>query len=77
MSAFTAFLETLVPERTGRVLLCCGARTEDLLVYAGLALACAHRVAEFRCELMAEDCSGKLDADAVWAVVEQLKEPVF
>ena len=39
ITAFTAFLQSLTPERAARVLLFYGARTPDLFVYGDLAQA--------------------------------------
>ena len=44
VTAFTAFLQSLTPERAPRVLLFYGARTPELFVYGPLAEACAREV---------------------------------
>jgi ferredoxin-NADP reductase len=77
ITAYTAFLHSLLPDREARVLLCYGARTRDLLVYAGLAQECAQRVPSLDVRLFAEDRDGKLGVDAVWDAVARLRAPVF
>jgi ferredoxin-NADP reductase len=77
MTAYTAFLHTLRPAHSARVLLCYGARTEDLLVYGELAQGCAHRVPGLDVRLFTEDRDGKLSVDAVWETIAGLRQPVF
>jgi len=77
ITAFTAFLGSLGPERSSRVLLCYGARTRSLLIYADLAEACARRAADLEARLFAEDRDGRLSVDAAWSAVERLVAPVF
>jgi ferredoxin-NADP reductase len=77
ITAYTAFLHSLRAERAARVLLCYGARTQDLLIYAGLADECARRVPGLDVRLFAEDRDGRLSVDAVWDAVARLSAPVF
>ena len=77
VTAYTAFLQTLRPEQSARVLLCYGARTQDLLVYGLLAQDCARRVPGLEVRLFTEDRDGKLSVDAVWATVAGLNQPIF
>jgi ferredoxin-NADP reductase len=77
VTAFTTFLQSLGPEHTARVLLCYGARTKGLLVFADLAQECARNAPCLDVHLFAEDREGKLSVDAVWDAVEHLHEPVF
>lgn len=77
ITAYAAFLHSLQPDRGARVLLCYGARTLDLLIYAGLAEECAGRVPGVDIRLFAEDRDGKLSVDAVWDTVARLSAPVF
>lgn len=77
ITAYTAFLHSLQPDRGARALLCYGARTQDLLVYAGLAEECAQRAPGLDIRLFAEDRDGKLSVDAVWDAAARLNEPDF
>jgi ferredoxin-NADP reductase len=77
VTAFTAFLQSLEPERTTRVLLFYGARMPDLFVYGPLAEACAREVPALRCSLVCEETDGRLQADAVWPTIASLPDPVF
>ena len=78
ITAFTAFLQSLEPsERAPHVLLCYGARTQALLIYADLAEACARRVPALDVRLYTEDRDGRLNVDAAWDAVERLSEPTF
>jgi ferredoxin-NADP reductase len=77
VTAFTAFLQSLQPERQPRVLLFYGARKPDLFVYGPLAEACAREVPSLSCSLVCEATQGRLDVDAAWPAVETLDAPVF
>jgi ferredoxin-NADP reductase len=77
ITAFTAFLGSLEPKGASCVLLCYGARTRSLLIYAHLAEACARRAACLDVRLFAEDREGRLSTDAAWDRVENLMAPVF
>jgi ferredoxin-NADP reductase len=77
VTAFTAFLQSLQPERTTRVLLFYGARTPDLFVYGPLAEACAREVPALRCSLVCEETDGRLQVATAWPAIETLRDPVF
>jgi ferredoxin-NADP reductase len=77
VTAFTAFLQSLEPERAPRVLLFYGARTPRLLIYGPLAEACAREVSSVTCDLFAESSRGVLDADAAWPLIQSLDSPDF
>jgi ferredoxin-NADP reductase len=77
VTAFTAFLQSLQPERAARVLLYYGARKPDLFVYGSLAEACARAVPSLRCSLVCEETDGRLQVDPAWPAVETLHDPVF
>jgi ferredoxin-NADP reductase len=77
VTAFTAFLQSLQPQRVTRVLLFYGARTQDLFVYGLMAEACAREVSALRCSLVCEETEGRLQADAAWPAVETLLDPIF
>ena len=77
VTAFTAFLQSLLPEHAGRVQLFYGARTADLFVYGQLAKACARTVPSLRCSLVCEEMQGRLDVGVAWPVIEGLRNPVF
>jgi ferredoxin-NADP reductase len=77
ITAFTAFLQSLEPERPPRVLLFYGARKSDLFVYRPLAEACAREVPSLRCSLVCEETDGRLQVDTAWPAVEALHDPVF
>lgn len=77
VTAFTAFLQSLTPERAPRVLLFYGARTPDLFVYGPLAEARAAEVPSLTCTLVAQTSHGVLSADAAWPAIEGLDEPAF
>ena len=66
ITAFTAFLRSLAPERTSRVVLFYGARTPDLFVYGDLAHARAREVPALTCNLVCEATESRLDVDAAW-----------
>ena len=77
ITAFTAFLQSLEPERASRVLLFYGARTPGLFVYGPLAQARARDVPAFTCSLVCEQTDGRLQVDAAWPAIVTLDDPVF
>ena len=77
ITAFTAFLQSLGPERSPRVLLFYGARTPNLFVYGPLAQARARDVPAFTCSLVCEQTDGRLGVDAAWPAIATLHDPVF
>jgi ferredoxin-NADP reductase len=77
VTAFTAFLQSLLPERTTRVLLFYGARRPDLFVYGPLAKACAREVPALSCSLVCEETDGRLDMRTAWPTIATLRDPVF
>ena len=77
VTAFTAFLQSLEPERAPRVLLFYGARKPDLFVYGPLAEACAREVPSLDCRLVCEEVDGRLQVDAAWPAIAMLHAPVF
>ena len=77
ITAFTAFLQSLEPERASRVLLFYGARTLDLFVYGPLAQGCAGDVPAFTCSLICEESDGPLGVDAAWPAIATLVDPIF
>lgn len=77
ITAFTAFLQSLTPERAARVLLFYGARTEDLFVYGPLVQARALEVPALTCHLVCEATNGRLDVDAAWPEIAALNSPIF
>jgi ferredoxin-NADP reductase len=77
VTAFTAFLQSLEPERAPRVLLFYGARTPNLFVYGPLAQACARDVPSLTCSFVSEETDGRLQVDAAWPAIATLHDPVF
>src|SRR5664280_2516627 len=77
VTAFTAFLQSLQPERQPRVLLFYGARKPDLFVYGHLAETCAREVPSLRCSLVCEETEGRLQVDAAWPAIATLHDPIF
>ena len=77
VTAFTAFLQSLEPERGPRVQLFYGARKWDLFVYGPLAEACAREVPSLSCSLVCEETDGRLQVDAAWPAIATLHDPVF
>jgi ferredoxin-NADP reductase len=77
VTAFTALLQSLRPERATRVLLFYGARTPDLFVYGPLAKACAREVPALSCSLVCEETDGRLQVDTAWPAIASLHDPVF
>ena len=77
ITAFTAFLQSLTPDRTARVLLFYGARTPDLFVYGPLARARASEVLALTSRLVCEATHGRLDVEAAWPEIATLDNPLF
>jgi len=77
ITAFTAFLQALEPQRTRRVLLFYGARTPDLFVYGSLARTRAREVPALRCSLVCEATDGRLKVGTAWPAIAALHDPVF
>jgi ferredoxin-NADP reductase len=77
VTAFTAFLQSLEPERATRVQLFYGARKPDLFVYGPLAEACARAVPALSCSLVCEETDGRLQVDAAWPAIASAHDPVF
>jgi ferredoxin-NADP reductase len=77
VTAFTAFLQSLVAKTAPRVLLFYGARTPELFIYGRLAEACAREVPSLTCKLVAEASAGVLDVDSAWPAIERLDAPLF
>ncbi len=77
VTAFTAFLQSLEPDRAPRVLLFYGARTPALFVYGSLVEACARQVPSLDCNLVAETSDGVLSVPKAWPAVEGLHDPAF
>ena len=77
ITAFTAFLRSLAPERSSRVLLFYGARTPDLFVYGDLARTRARDVPALTCHLVCEATDGRLDVGAAWPAIATLDNPLF
>jgi len=77
VTAFTAFLHSLVSGPESRVLLCYGARRAELFVYQPLVEDCARRAPSFEARLFTEDRDGRLSVEAVWDSVTRLHAPIF
>ena len=77
VTAFTAFLQSLTPDLTSRILLFYGARTPNLFVYAPMAQACAEKVPSLTCCLVNEETQGRLGVDAAWPAIAALSDPTF
>jgi ferredoxin-NADP reductase len=77
VTAFTAFLQALEPDRAPRVLLFYGARTPDLLIYGPLAESCAQEVGALTCALVPESASRVLSVADVWPAIQSLESPDF
>lgn len=77
VTAFTAFLQSLAPERQPRVLLFYGARKPDLFVYGPMVEACAREVPALSFSLVCEETDGRLEVGPAWPAVETLHDPVF
>ena len=76
VTAFTALLQSLQPERSRRVLLLYGARTLDLFVYGPMAEARAREVPALSYSLVCEETDGRLQVDATWPAIAMLHDPV-
>ena len=77
ITAFTAFLQSLTPERAPRVLLFYGARKPNLFVYGPLAETCARDVPSLTCSLVCEETDGRLQVDDAWPAIAALHDPLF
>ena len=77
ITAFTAFLQSLTPDRAARVVLFYGARTFDLFVYGPLARARAREVPSLACHLVCEATHGRLDVAAAWPEIVTFDNPLF
>ena len=77
VTAFTAFLHSLMSGGASRVLLCYGARCSELFVYEPLVEECKRRAPGFEARLFAEDRDGRLNVEAVWDAVTRLCTPSF
>ena len=76
VTAFTAFLGSLLPEHARRIVLFYGARTTDLFVYGRLANGRAAAVLALTSHLVCEATDGRLDVDRAWPEIERLSTPV-
>lgn len=76
VTAFTAFLESLLPTQSRRVVLFYGARTTDLFVYGRLAEDRAAAMSSLTVHLVCEATDGRLDVATAWPEIEQLTNPV-
>ena len=77
MTAFTAFLGSLPSEGRPHVQLFYGARTLDLFVYGDFATRRAGEVRGLDVHLVCEETDGRLDVDAAWPAIEQLRDPAI
>jgi ferredoxin-NADP reductase len=77
VTAFAAFLRSLTPEQTARVLLFYGARTQNLFVYGPLVQSRARAAPSLTCALICEETHGRLQVDAAWPAIATLRDPVF
>jgi ferredoxin-NADP reductase len=77
VTAFTAFLGSLSPEQASRVDLFYGARTADLFVYGELVKAQARSVPALRASFVCEKTHGRLEIEAAWPAIEELRNPLF
>jgi ferredoxin-NADP reductase len=77
ITAFTAFLESRLNTSGARILLCYGARSEELLVYGDLADECSRCIPGFEARMFAEDRDGRLSVEAVSDVIAELRDPAF
>lgn len=76
VTAFTAFLRSLLPEHASRVLLFYGARTPDLFVYQDLVEDRARAVPSFSVCFVPESLRGRLDVAAGWPEIEGMDDPI-
>ena len=77
ITAFTAFLQSLTPDRAKRVVLFYGARTPDLFVYGDYATSRAAEVGALDVHLVCEATDGRLSVGAAWPTVAELDHPAF
>ena len=77
ITAFTAFLRSLAPDRSSRVLLFYGARTPDLFVYGDLVRTQDRDIRALTCHLVSEATDGRLDVAAAWPTIVTLEDPLF
>ena len=77
VTAFTAFLRSLTPDLSSRIVLFYGARTAELFVYGRLAQVCAREVPSLTCHLVNEATKGRLEIDAAWPAIAALHNPAF
>ena len=77
ITAFTAFLQSLRPDDTRRVLLFYGARSPDLFVYGDLVRTCARHVPALTGHIVCETTHGRLAVDRAWPAIATLDEPFF
>ena len=78
MTAFTAFLQSLEPDRAPRVLLFYGARTPELLdLRAAGRVVCARGRRRSPAGSLREAAAGVLDVEAAWPAIESLDAPFF
>jgi ferredoxin-NADP reductase len=77
ITAFTAFLQSLGPDRGQQVHLFYGARTPDLFVYGPLVEARARAVPALTSALVCEQTQGRLRVDAAWPAISKLDDPTF
>ena len=77
ITAFTAFLRSLTPQRAKRVLLFYGARTPELFVYGELVRSRAREVPALTSHLVSEATDGRLDVAAAWPAIATLEDPLF
>jgi 3-ketosteroid 9alpha-monooxygenase subunit B len=77
ITAFTAFLRSLTPGQTRRVLVLYGARTRGLFVYGALVEGCAREVPAMTCHLVCEETDGRLSVEEAWSSIEPQDDPTF
>jgi ferredoxin-NADP reductase len=77
ITAFTAFLQSLAPEQTSRVLLFYGARKPHLFVHRSLVETCARDVPTLTSHLVCDQTHGHLDVDTAWPAIATLHDPRF
>jgi ferredoxin-NADP reductase len=77
MTAFTAFLRSLLPSHDRRVALYYGARTRDLFVFGDLAREAERRVPGVTSHLVDEATDGRLSAAMVAQTTSYLDRPLY
>jgi len=77
ITAFTAYLGSLVGDHARAVRLYYGARTPELFVYREVVEAAAERVPAVQATFVSEATDGRLSADLAWPAVDDLARPVF